>query len=79
MPALPCSLNLSAVVPGIDSTRGPVLLNGEVTRQAAAISCVNDFWLMMWMTLVALPFLLLFRIPRRKGTVALAPAPVAEH
>ena len=75
----PYSLNLPAGVLDIHSAQGLAVLNAEVTRQAAAIAYINDFWLMMWMTLVALPFLLLFRIPRRKGPVALATVPVAEH
>ena len=37
------------------------LLNGEVTRQASAIAFLNDFWLMMLMTLVAIPMLLLLK------------------
>ncbi|MBN8481553.1 MAG: DHA2 family efflux MFS transporter permease subunit [Xanthomonadales bacterium] len=49
------------------STQGLVALNAEVTRQAAAIAYLNDFWLMMWLTLAALPLVLLFRVPRRGG------------
>ncbi len=58
-----------------DSATGLAMLNAEVTRQAAAIAYLNDFWLMMWLTLAALPLLLLFRVPRR-GSVA-APAMAA--
>ena len=36
-------------------------LNGEVTRQAATIAFLNDFWLMMAMTLLAIPMLLLLK------------------
>ena len=39
------------------------MLNGEITRQAAAIGYINDFYLMTWLTLAALPLLLLFRVP----------------
>jgi DHA2 family multidrug resistance protein len=42
------------------------LLNGEVTRQASAIAFLNDFWLMMLMTLVAIPMLLLLKPVRAK-------------
>jgi DHA2 family multidrug resistance protein len=49
----------------IGSDIGLAALNAEVTRQAAAIAYVNDFWLMTWMTLATLPLLLLFRVPRR--------------
>jgi DHA2 family multidrug resistance protein len=50
-------------------------LNGEVTRQATAIAFLNDFWLMMVMTVVAIPLLLLLR-PVKGGA---APAVVADH
>ena len=50
-------------------------INGEVTRQASAIAFLNDFWLMMLLTVAALPLLFLFR-KTRPGT---APAPVADH
>jgi DHA2 family multidrug resistance protein len=41
------------------------MLNAEVTRQAATIAYLNDFWLMLWLTLGAVPLLLLFRSPKR--------------
>jgi DHA2 family multidrug resistance protein len=50
-------------------------LNGEVTRQASAIAFLNDFWLMMVMTLAAIPLLLLLRPVKH----AMAPAVVADH
>lgn len=40
---------------------GLTLLNAEVTRQAGAIAYLNDFWLMMVLTLAAIPLLLLLR------------------
>jgi MFS transporter, DHA2 family, multidrug resistance protein len=43
------------------SSDGLIALNAEVSRQAAAIGYVNDFWLMMWLILATLPLLLLFR------------------
>jgi len=36
-------------------------LNGEVTRQAATIAFLNDFWLIMVMTLLSIPMLLLLK------------------
>jgi len=42
---------------------GLALLNAEVTRQAAMVSYVNDFRLMMLITLVTMPLLLLIRKP----------------
>ncbi|MCB1572006.1 MAG: MFS transporter, partial [Xanthomonadales bacterium] len=62
----PYSLNVPGGILNPDSLQGLAALNAEVTRQAAAIAYINDFWLMMWLTLGALPFLLLFRIPRRQ-------------
>ena len=37
------------------------LLDAEVNRQAAMIAYVDDFWLMMWMTLATVPLVLLMR------------------
>ncbi|MCW5730643.1 MAG: DHA2 family efflux MFS transporter permease subunit [Alphaproteobacteria bacterium] len=42
---------------------GAAHLNEEVTRQAAALAYVNDFHLMTWVSLLAVPLLLLFRPP----------------
>lgn len=47
---------------GLGSTdQALAILNGELSRQAAAIGYLNDFQLMAWMTLLAIPLLLLFR------------------
>jgi DHA2 family multidrug resistance protein len=35
------------------------MLDAEVNRQAAMIAYINDFYLMMWMTLAVVPFTLL--------------------
>jgi len=48
-------------------------LNGEVARQALTIAYLNDFRLMMYGTLLALPLLLLLRVPKRPPAAA-APA-----
>jgi DHA2 family multidrug resistance protein len=37
------------------------LIDAEVNRQAAMIAYVDDFWLMMWITLAAAPLTLLMR------------------
>lgn len=66
--------------PGIDlhSGAGLAALNGEVSRQAAAIAFLNDFWLMMMLTLAAIPLLWLFRRPG--GPAAPPPsAAAADH
>ncbi|MEO7757820.1 MAG: hypothetical protein ABIS07_14695, partial [Dokdonella sp.] len=57
-----------------NSVGGLAALNGEVTRQASAIAFLNDFWLMMVMTVVAIPLLLLLRPVK-----TMAPAVVADH
>jgi DHA2 family multidrug resistance protein len=38
-----------------------VLIDAEVNRQAAMIAYVDDYWLMMWITLAAAPLTLLMR------------------
>lgn len=37
------------------------IVNGEVTRQAAMVAYVDDFWMMMWVTLAVVPLPLLMR------------------
>jgi len=56
-------------------TAAMAALNGEITRQASAIAFLNDFWMMMIMTVVAIPLLLLLRPVRQ----AAAPTVVADH
>jgi DHA2 family multidrug resistance protein len=65
---------------GIDltSSAGLAALNGEVSRQAAAIAFLNDFWLMMILTIAAIPLLLLFRRPR-DGAAAAPAAAAVDH
>ncbi len=41
-------------------------LNGEITRQASMIAYVDDFWLMLILTLLAIPLLLLIQVPKKK-------------
>jgi DHA2 family multidrug resistance protein len=60
----------------LGSAGGLAALNGEVTRQAAAIAFLNNFWLMAWLTAASIPLLLLLRPVKH---AAPAPALVAEH
>jgi len=53
---------------------GIAALNAEVTRQAAMISYIDDFKLMMLVILCALPLVLLIRPPRRAAVIAPTPA-----
>jgi DHA2 family multidrug resistance protein len=43
--------------------QGRALLNLEVTRQAALVAYIDDFKLMMWLSLAVLPLLLFIRRP----------------
>lgn len=49
------------------------MIDGEVNRQAAMIAYVNDFYLMMWMTLAVVPFTLLMKRPVMPGGPDLHP------
>ena len=57
------ALNAPGVPPLWGSWSEPALmaLNGEVTRQALTIAYINDFRFMMYLSLCALPLLLLLR------------------
>ena len=50
------------------TTTGLAMINAEVTRQGALIGYINDFSIMMVMTLVAIPLLLLITSPRHTST-----------
>lgn len=43
------------------TTTGVLALNGEVTRQALTIAYLNDFKLIMWITIASIPLLLVLR------------------
>jgi MFS transporter, DHA2 family, multidrug resistance protein len=49
---------------------GIVALNGEITRQASMIAYVDDFWLMLILTLLVIPLLLLVKAPQKNVPVA---------
>jgi DHA2 family multidrug resistance protein len=52
------------------------MVDAEVNRQALMIAYINDFWLMMWVSVIMLPLLFLFR--PGKGLGANRPPPVME-
>jgi len=52
-------------------------LNAEVTRQAAMVAYIDNFKLLMFIALAALPLLLLLREARRRRPPAAAPATAA--
>jgi DHA2 family multidrug resistance protein len=43
---------------------GAAMIDNEITRQASMIAYVNDYWLMMLMTIIVIPLLLLIRPPK---------------
>jgi DHA2 family multidrug resistance protein len=54
---------------------GMVALNAEITRQASMIAYVDNYWLMMILTLAAIPLLVMMRPAARNA----APDPAAAH
>ena len=48
------------------------MVNGEINRQAAMVAYIDDFWLMMWVTLAAVPLVVLLRPPRPGAAQALS-------
>lgn len=71
----PFGSNAGALASSLAGDAGVAALNAEVTRQASGIAFLDDFWLMMVMTVVAIPLLLLLRPVKSQGT----PAIVADH
>src|SRR3546814_9389042 len=48
------------------------MLNAEVNRQAAMIAYIDDFWAMMWVTLISVPLVILLCPPAPGGPKASA-------
>jgi DHA2 family multidrug resistance protein len=63
-----------ALLDNLATPQAAVLLNNEITRQASMIAYVDDFWLMLILTLCVLPLLLLIRPAKNQapGEAALA-------
>ena len=57
---------------GIAGETALAMVNAEINRQAAMVAYIDDFWLMMWVTLAAVPLVLLLRPPKPGGPVASA-------
>jgi DHA2 family multidrug resistance protein len=66
--SLPLRQAVEAGVYSLDTAQGLMAINGEVTRQAATLAYLQDFRLMMWVTLCAVPLILLLRSPRKQPT-----------
>ena len=58
-----------------DTLTGLALINNEVNRQGALIGYLDDFAVMMFVTLLAIPLLMLIRSPRRAPGGAPAEVP----
>jgi len=58
----------------VNTPQGLALINALVTREAATLAYLQDFRLMMWISLAALPLLFLLRKPTGHGT----PLPIPE-
>jgi DHA2 family multidrug resistance protein len=51
---------------GLPAQSGLAIINAEITRQAVFIAYLDDFKLMMWVTLAAIPLVLILR-PTKRG------------
>ncbi len=63
---LPLKMAVEQGAYNLSSTEGLAALNAEVTRQALTLSYLQDFKLMMWVTLCALPLVFLLGGPKAK-------------
>ena len=45
------------------------MLDGEINRQAAMVAYIDDYWLMMWVAILAMPLVLVMRRQRRGDKV----------
>lgn len=64
----------------LDSVQGLVAVNAEVTRQAAMLAYLQDFSLIMWISLATLPLIFLLSAPapaQTRPAPASGPAPAA--
>lgn len=48
------------------------MINAEINRQSAMIAYIDDYWAMMWVTLLSVPLVILLRPPRAGGPKATA-------
>jgi DHA2 family multidrug resistance protein len=46
---------------GLPASSALALVDAEITRQAAFIAYIDDFWIMMWLTFASIPLVLLLR------------------
>jgi len=74
--SLPLRQAVEAGAIDLSTPQGLSMLNAEVNRQAATLAYLQDFRLMMWVTLAATPLLLLLRAPAKGSTAAAVPVAV---
>jgi len=67
---LPLKQAMQEGIWNIHTTQGLAALNGEVTRQAATLAYLQDFRLMMWITLSALPLIVFLKPPPKQAKKA---------
>lgn len=67
---LPLKQAMQEGIWSIHTTQGLASLNGEVTRQAATLAYLQDFRLMMWITLAALPLIVFLKAPANQAKKA---------
>lgn len=65
---------VQAGVYNLSTPEGLTAINQEINRQAATLAYLQDFRLMMWITLAALPMVLLLKKPAQTGSEAAAVA-----
>ena len=58
----------------LSSAQGLAMLDAQVSRQAATLAYLQDFRLMMWIALAAIPLIVLLRAPAKKAAAAGVPA-----
>lgn len=73
---LPLRQALEAGAVDVSTPLGLSTLDGEINRQAALLAYLQDFRLMMWVTLAAIPLLLLLHAPAPSAVPAVVPAAV---
>jgi DHA2 family multidrug resistance protein len=54
----------------LTTPQGLAAINSEVTRQAAMLAYLQDFRLMMWITLIAIPLVVLLRAPVKQAAAS---------
>ena len=62
---------ITAQVYNLASATGPAASNAEITRQATMIAYLDDFWLMLILTLAVIPLLLLIRPPKKNAPIVI--------